>query len=171
MRPTTSQRPSRGPLEAYRRFAKRFGHTTTAMVLFRRITPITDRFVSRISGGRHTLVGIVVPTLILSHTGRRSGKRYETPLTYLPVGDRFVVVGSNWGRADHPAWSANLLAHPDATVLVDGRRTAVHARLASDDERRELWPLLVEMWPAYETYAVRASDRQIRVFVLDRRES
>jgi len=165
-----SQRRQYSPLEAYRRLAKRFGHTKTAMVLFRRSVPVGDRIVSKISGGRHTLVGIVVPTLILSHTGRQSGKQYETPLMYLSVGDRFVVAGSNWGRADHPAWSANLLAHPDATVLADGESVAVRARLATPEERQQLWPLLVETWPAFGTYAVRAAGREIRVFILDRRE-
>jgi deazaflavin-dependent oxidoreductase (nitroreductase family) len=79
-----------------------------------------------------------------------------------------VVAGSNWGQADHPAWSANLLACPDVTVRVDGERVAVRARLVSGEERQELWPLLVETWPAFETYAARASDREIRVFVLER---
>lgn len=164
----TSQRRQHNPLEVYRRLAKRFGGTTTAMVLFRRSAPIADRFVSKISGGRRTLVGIVVPTLILSHTGWQTGKQHETPLMYISSGDRFVIAGSNWGQDHHPAWSANLLAHPDATVLVDGERIAVHAHLATPDERRQLWPLLVETWPAFETYAARASDREIRVFVLDR---
>jgi deazaflavin-dependent oxidoreductase (nitroreductase family) len=164
----TSQQRARGPLEAYRRLAKRFGRTKTAMVLFRRTMPAADRFVSKISGGRHTVGAIVIPTLILSHTGRQSGKHYATPLLYLRWSDRLVVAGSNWGQAQHPAWSTNLLAHPDATVLVDGVGVAVRARLATPDERQELWPLLLETWPAFETYAARASDREIRVFVLDR---
>ncbi len=160
-----------GLLEAYRRFTKRFGRTKTAMVLFRRAMPAGDRFVSKISGGRRTLCGIAVPTLILSHTGRQSGKHYETPLMYMPWDDGFVVVGSNWGQAHHPAWSTNLLAHPDVMVLVNGENVAVRARLASGEERQELWPLLVGSWPAFETYEVRASGREIRVFILERRES
>jgi len=147
---------------------KRFGHTKAAVVLFRRSVPVGDRFVSKISGGRHTLVGIVVPTLILLHTGRQSGKHYETPLMYLPLGNSFVIAGSNWGRTDHPAWSANLLAHPDATVVAAGQRIAVRARLVTPEERQELWPRLVETWPAFTTYAARASDREIRVFILER---
>ena len=119
------------------------------MVLFRRTMPVTDRFVSKITGGRHTLCGITVPTLILTHTGRQSGKHYETPLLYLPWNDKFVVVGSNWGQAHHPAWSTNLLAHPDVMVLVNGENVAVRARLASGEERQELWPLLVGSWPAF----------------------
>lgn len=155
-------------MEAYRRLIKRFGRTKTAMVLFRRATPVADRFVSKMSGGRHTLVGIVVPTLILSHTGRQSGRQHDTPLMYMPFGGTFVVAGSNWGRADHPAWSVNLLAHPDATVVAAGQHISVRARLASPQERQELWPRLVETWPPFATYAVRASGREIRVFILER---
>ena len=162
----TLRRPN-SPLEIYRRLMKRFGRTKTAMVLFRRTAPVADRFVSKISGGRHTAVGIVVPTLILTHIGRKSGRRYDSPLMYLPLDGNFVVAGSNWGRAEHPGWSDNLLAHPDATVVVGGETLAVRARLASAQERRHLWAQLAENWPPFTTYAKRAGDREIRVFVLE----
>jgi deazaflavin-dependent oxidoreductase (nitroreductase family) len=149
---------------------KRFGHTRTARVLFRRTVPVLDRIASKISGGRFTFSGIVVPALILEHQGRRSSRLYNTPLAYVPLGDAFVVAGSNWGRADHPAWSSNLLARPDATIVAAGETIPVHARLATSQERQELWPLLISSWPAFETYAVRAADREIRVFILDRSE-
>ena len=163
----TSRRPN-SLLEIYRRLMKRFGHTRAARVLFRRTVPGLDRIASKVSGGRFTLSGIVVPALILEHRGRRSSRLYNTPLAYVPLGDAFVVAASNWGRADHPAWSANLLANPDATVVSAGGSIPVRARLASPEERQQLWPRLVEAWPAFDTYAVRATDRQIRVFVLER---
>lgn len=165
--PATAQR-SYSPLAIYRRVMKRFGHTRLARLLFRPTVPVVDRILSKITGGRFTFSGTVVPALILEHRGRRSSRLYNTPLAYVPLGDAFVVAGSNWGRADHPAWSANLLANPDATVVSGGGSIPVRARLAYPEERQQLWPRLVEAWPAFTTYAVRAPDREIRVFVLER---
>jgi len=76
-----------------------------------------------------------------------------------------VVIGSNWGQAQHPAWSGNLLADPAATVTLDGRRIPVRASLATGAERDRLLALALEVWPAYATYIERAG-REIRIFRL-----
>lgn len=87
------------------------------------------------------------------------------PLLYARDGDDIVVVGSNWGQARHPSWSANLLADPAAVVEVDGERTHVRAALCTGADRDRAWALLFEVWPAYATYDRRAG-RDLRVFRL-----
>jgi deazaflavin-dependent oxidoreductase (nitroreductase family) len=77
------------------------------------------------------------------------------------------VIASNWGQAHHPGWSANLLAHPDATVTLRGRTVAVRARLVAGPERERLRGRLLEIWPAYATYEQRAAERQLRTFRLE----
>lgn len=77
-----------------------------------------------------------------------------------------MVIGSNWGRPDHPQWTANLLADPYATVTLHGRTVPVRAGLATGAERDRLWRLGLDVWPAYQTYARRAAGRDIRVFRL-----
>jgi deazaflavin-dependent oxidoreductase (nitroreductase family) len=109
----------------------------------------------------------VLPLLLLTTTGRTSGRPRSVPLLYLQRGETFVLVGSNWGRARHPGWSENLLANPRAVVQVGRRRDEVQARLATPEEKAELWPLLVELCPVWQTYAAR-SGRDLRVFVLSR---
>jgi deazaflavin-dependent oxidoreductase (nitroreductase family) len=76
------------------------------------------------------------------------------------------VVGSNWGQAHHPAWSANLLAEPDAVVSVDGRPEPVRAVLVEGEDREGLLGELARVWPAYRTYQRRAAGRDLRVFRL-----
>lgn len=76
------------------------------------------------------------------------------------------VVGSNFGQEKHPAWTGNLIAHPEATVSFGGVSTAAIARLLSDDEKAEVWPRLTAVWPAYDDYVV-SSGRNIRVFHLE----
>ena len=108
-----------------------------------------------------------VPTLLLDHVGRKSGKRFTTPLLYLDDGERLVVVASQGGLPRNPQWYLNLLARPETTVRVRrvGRR-AVRAREATGEERAELWPRLVDLYADFAKYA-RWTEREIPVVVLE----
>src|SRR6266511_1024705 len=79
-----------------------------------------------------------------------------------------VVVGSNWGQAHQPAWSANLLADPQATVTLDSEQIPVRATLVTGPDRDRLWEALRAEWPAYRTYERRAAGRELRMFRLER---
>src|SRR5437588_9656650 len=86
--------------------------------------------VYRATGGR--LFGRIgrAPVLLLTTTGRRSGRERTAPVLYLDDGERMVVIGSNAGNVHAPAWALNLKAHPDAEVQVRGARWKVRARVA-----------------------------------------
>lgn len=141
------------------------GHGRTFARVARLLVP-ADRLVGRLTGGRVVALGLV-PSLLLTTTGRRSGQPRSTPLLYVPDGDGYVVVGSNWGQTHHPAWALNLFAEPAAEVRVGGAPVPVRARLATGAERDRLWRLLVDQWPAYETYVRRAGGRDIPIFRLE----
>jgi deazaflavin-dependent oxidoreductase (nitroreductase family) len=116
-------------------------------------------------GGRYDQA----PVCILHHRGAKSGVERETPLVYLPDGERVVIVASMGGNPKNPGWFHNLKAHPDTTVEVQGERRAVRARLVTDEaERHELWPRLLELWPAWRDYQARTA-RVLPVFVLEPR--
>lgn len=137
--------------------------------LFRRvgpsIMPPLERGMKRLTGGRVQLSGLGVPTLVLHTIGARSGVDRETVLMYCPDGAEMVVVGSNFARETHPAWTANLLARPDVAVSLHGRRIDVRARLLDDVEREATWPMLERNWPGYRGYE-RTAGRTLRVFRL-----
>ena len=59
-----------------------------------------------------------VPTLLLDHVGRKSGKTFTTPLLYLEDGANLVIVASQGGLPKNPQWYPNLVAHPEVTVHV-----------------------------------------------------
>ena len=80
-----------------------------------------------------------MPSLVLHTTGAKTGEPRDTALMYCPDGDDMLVTGSNFARENHPAWTANLLKHPDAAVSVRGRRIAVRATLVPDAEREATW--------------------------------
>jgi deazaflavin-dependent oxidoreductase (nitroreductase family) len=113
----------------------------------------------RVSFG--SLAGLT--SVVLTTTGRTTGQPRKTPLIAVPDGDDLLIVGSNWGRPNHPAWSGNLLANPRATVEVRGRAFPVTATLLTGTERERAWALVTEVWPAYSDYAARAG-REIRIF-------
>ena len=133
-----------------------------------RVMPAVDRFVNRISRGRFVVSHFLVPTLVLTTTGAKSGLPRETPLATLVDGDSWYVVGSNFGGDKHPAWSGNLLKHPDATVSFGGRTVPVRARLLDAEEKASVWPRLLKVWPTYDAYVER-SGRDLRVFRLETR--
>jgi len=110
-----------------------------------------------------------VPVLLLDHVGRRSGRRFTTPLLYLADGPDLVVVASQGGLPRHPQWFHNLRAAPETTVALPGERTRpVRARVAGADERAALWPRLVDLYADFATYQA-WTDREIPVVVLEPR--
>ncbi len=145
---------------------QRLGHRPWFARVGRALVPV-DRVLQRVSRGRIGGIGpSVFPELLLTTTGRTSGLPRQVPLLYARDGDTLVVVASNWGQQHHPAWSGNLLAHPAATVEIRGKERPVTARLASPQEKSRVWPLVLQVWPAYDTYAER-SGRDLRVFLLE----
>lgn len=110
-----------------------------------------------------------VPTLLLEHVGRKSGRTFTTPLLYLEDGPNLVVVASQGGLPKDPQWYRNLLATPDTRVHLKGERgRAVRARVADEAERAALWPRLVAMYADFAKYES-WTDRVIPVVVLEPR--
>ena len=105
-------------------------------------------------------------TLLLTTKGRRSGEPRTLPLIYGRRGDDLLVVASNGGSQAPPSWYSNLQVDPEAEVQVLGDRFRVQARDATPQERPELWRLMNEEWPPYESYQ-KKTDREIAVVVLE----
>ncbi len=105
--------------------------------------------------------------LILTTTGRRTGRKHPTPLIYQEHGGGYLVVASKWGADAPPAWYLNLQADPDVEVQVWGERFAARAAVAAEAEQPALWRTMTRAWPAYNDYQ-RKTDRVIPVVRLDR---
>ncbi|HWH28788.1 MAG TPA: nitroreductase family deazaflavin-dependent oxidoreductase [Mycobacteriales bacterium] len=153
----------------------RVGRTVQKIAGSRRFAPVAkhvvpriDKGLNRLTGGRFVLSSLLVPSLVLTAKGAKSGQPRTTPLACMPEDDGgWVVVGSNFGQTKHPAWTANLLAHPDATVNVRGREVPVRARLLEGEERAATWARITKVWPTYDRYVELSGGRDIRVFRLD----
>ena len=109
---------------------------------------------------------LLVPSLVLHTVGAKSGEPRDAALMYTPDGQgRAIVAGTNFAGARHPAWTTNLLAHPDAAITVRGRRMPVHATPVPDAERDAVWARIEAQWPGYRNYE-RESGRTVRLFRL-----
>jgi deazaflavin-dependent oxidoreductase (nitroreductase family) len=99
-----------------------------------------------------------VKALVLTTTGRRSGRPRDVVLQYFPDADAMVVVATNDGGATHPAWYLNLVADPAAHVEVDGRGMDVRATELAGQDARSWWQRILARSPEYERYT-RAAGR------------
>jgi deazaflavin-dependent oxidoreductase (nitroreductase family) len=150
------------------RTASAFAATKFGSLVVRALTPL-DRKVLQRTGARYTVLGpIGAPIVLLTTTGRTSGQPRTSPLLYVHDGDTLYVIGSNFGQARHPAWTANLLAHPEATITLAGQSIPVRAQLVEDPVRKQrIFDRFVETTEAYAAYRSRTS-RDLRLFALTR---
>jgi deazaflavin-dependent oxidoreductase (nitroreductase family) len=116
---------------------------------------------SSIGGGKG-----MVPTLLLTTTGRRSGNPLLLPLIYGKTGGGYAVIASKAGAPAHPAWYLNLSAQPEVDVQVAAEKFRARARTATGDERTRIWKQMVAIYPPYTDYQDR-TEREIPVVVLE----
>jgi deazaflavin-dependent oxidoreductase (nitroreductase family) len=130
------------------------------------VIPRVDRGLTKVTRGKFVLSSLLVPSLVLTHIGAKTGQQRTTPLACMPDGAGvWYVVASNFGQEKHPAWSANLIKNPAAKVTYEGTTYDVNAHLLTAEEKAEAWPRLTAMWPTYDRY-IELSGRDLRVFRL-----
>ena len=121
--------------------------------------------VYRLSGGRIMGKMGAAPILLLTTTGRTSGRPRTVPLLYLKDDKNFAIVASFAGAPKHPAWYRNIEANPKVDLEVGRERFSGVARRASTEEKARLWPSLVAIYPAYADYQKRTT-REIPVVIV-----
>ncbi len=150
----------------YRDVMRFLGHQRWFAWTAARLAPL-DAKVLKKTGGRFGLMGNYgLPQCLLTTTGRKSGVPRTVTLLYGKIGDEVLLVGSNFGQKQHPAWAHNLKANPNATVQIDDDTIEMVARMITDEkEREDAFRTMYEIWPAYHAYRGRAG-REIMIFAL-----
>jgi len=136
---------------------------------FMKVRSAIHRLCYKLTGGAIGGGSAGMPILLLTTTGRKTGRPRTTPLLYVTDGENIVVVASNGGRPRHPHWWLNLVDNPEAEVQVRNEKRRVKAEEAIGEERERLWRLVVGMFHEYEEFQ-RATMRKIPVVVLRPRE-
>ena len=141
--------------------------TSTVKDLMARAGNVLHRTILTATKGRIGGVGFGMPVVILTTTGRKSGKKRTTMLT-TPVHDdsRVVLVASYGGDDRNPSWLLNLQDNPDVELEMKGKKQAMRARVASADEKATLWPEVVKSYKGYGQYQTK-TDRDIPLVILE----
>jgi deazaflavin-dependent oxidoreductase (nitroreductase family) len=120
----------------------------------------------RVSGGRlfNTLGGDEV--CFVTMTGAKSGRTLTIPLMYIPHRDNVLLVASQGGNPKNPTWYFNLVKHPDIKVSYRGKERNLRARIATPEEKPELWPICYQAYAPFEEYRKR-TNRDIPIFICE----
>ena len=130
---------------------------------------LAHKTVLKLSGGRLLNSFGTMQVVELHTVGRTSGKKRTTMLT-APIHEdgNYVLVASKGGDDRDPDWYRNLVANPDIELTIDGKTLEMTARVASDEEKAEMWPRIVEAYKGYAAYQ-KKTDREIPVVVCEPR--
>ena len=104
--------------------------------------------------------------LLLTTTGRNSGRPHTVPLLFLREEATLAVIASYGGRDQHPSWYLNLLADPEVEVQVSRNRFNAGARPADPEERASWWPRVIDAYGDYAVYQTR-TERLIPVVLIE----
>ena len=147
---------------ALKRAIRRSAGWKPLSLFYSRTLHLLDRVVFRLTRGRATFTSWLsdLPVAWLTTTGAKSGAERTSPVVAIPAGDgKLVVIASNYGQRNNPAWYHNLRAHPEATILFDGVRRAMIARELDGEDREHWYERGIEIYPGWVQYRKRAPRR------------
>jgi deazaflavin-dependent oxidoreductase (nitroreductase family) len=150
--------------DLYLRVMRRMGHYRWFSLMIKHGGSQVDRALIHASRGRLSLGGPEMTTMLLTMTGRRSGKERTVPLYYVRDGNNLVAVCENFGLDTASSWPQNLLADPKARIEIGGTAANYLSRPATEEEVVRNMPRLIDMWPAHDTYVKRSGTRKVFVF-------
>lgn len=109
------------------------------------------------------------PLLLLTTTGRRTGKRRTIPLSWLGDADGTpLIVGTHGGLPTEPAWVHNLRANPEATIQVGEQKREVRASFLAADAAARMWERIIDEYPLYRA-ALATANREVPIIRLEDR--
>src|SRR6266566_7579458 len=114
-------------------------------------------FLYNVTGGRIGGKMGKLPILLLTTTGRKTGKQRTLPVVYIKDDSAYVITASAGGADKHPGWFFNIRSNPQATIQVKDKRIKVTAEVAGSEKKSELWAQLVEVAPNFAGYEKRTT--------------
>ena len=104
------------------------------------------------------------PICIITTVGRKSGNPIVIPLLTIPHEDNYILVASHGGAPNNPAWVYNLIHEPRIKMTVKSKTYNMIAKKLSDEEKENLWPVIIKAGPFYDEYQKKIT-RNIPVFL------
>jgi deazaflavin-dependent oxidoreductase (nitroreductase family) len=144
------------------RLVTRIASTALGIMVIRKVGPRIDPILIRLTGGRLSSVA-PFPALLLSYTGAKTGVTRTTPVVYFTDAGRVIVIASNFGAPNNPAWYHNIKANPEVTLLGRGFKGSFLAEEVVGAERDRLFHLAAGASSPYRHYQQSAAARPIAV--------
>jgi deazaflavin-dependent oxidoreductase (nitroreductase family) len=116
-----------------------------------------DPPLARLTGGRLTSTMGLLPVVLLSTRGARTGIERTVALLYFTDGEDVILIASSFGRPKFPAWYHNLKANPLAHLEAMGRRADYLAQEVTGAERDRLYSLAQNLYSGYGDYEQRTT--------------
>ncbi|SON62775.1 Deazaflavin-dependent nitroreductase [Mycobacterium simulans] len=148
----------------YVRMMRWLGHYRWFSLYVKHIGSKFDRALLRVTRGRLSALGRAMPTMLLTTTGNKTGKKRTVPVFYVLDGKNVVAVCENFGLEAASSWPKNLRSDPRARIEIEGTAASYIARSATQEEIDRNMPSLIAMWPAHDTYLKRGGARYVFVF-------
>jgi deazaflavin-dependent oxidoreductase (nitroreductase family) len=116
-----------------------------------------DPKLMRWTRGRVNLGGSILPTLLLTVRGRKSGVERTVPLVYFSDGDDVILMASSFGRPKFPAWYHNVKANPEVTLTAGGVAERYRATEVEGPDRDRLYDKAKQIYEGYGVYEDRTA--------------
>jgi deazaflavin-dependent oxidoreductase (nitroreductase family) len=142
-----------GAPSAWARATRRLVASAPGTAAHRTIGARVDAWLLRASGGRVSAGLGVIPLVDLISTGARSGRPRHAALVYFTDGDDVILTASSYGRARHPGWYHNLVAHPACELRTGRHGGRFVARETAGADRDRLFALAERHYAGYTGYA------------------
>jgi deazaflavin-dependent oxidoreductase (nitroreductase family) len=152
------------PYELYVRVMRRVGHYRWFSLFMKHVGSRADRALIRASRGRFSMSGPQLPTMLLTTTGRKSGKDRTVPLHYVRDGKNLVAACENFGLEAASSWPKNLLADPKARIEIGGTAAKFLSRPATVDDVTRNMARRLPMWLAHVIHMDHSGVRHVIVF-------
>ena len=147
----------------------RSGRSYGLLLRFHRFLPAVEWLVRRSTGGRTSMMDLAgLPVIDVIAPGCKTGIMRSTTLQYVSDGNRLLIVGSNWAKPTHPAWSANLAAAQHVKVRSRNEEFNANVTMLVGPDRDRAWTTVLSHWPNYGIAQDKAANRIFRIFALTR---
>jgi len=104
------------------------------------------------------------PFCMITTVGRKSGNSITIPLLTIHHQDDYILIASQGGAPNNPAWVYNLIDEPRIKMTINSKTYDMFAKKLSDEEKESLWPIIIKKAPFYDEYQ-RNTTRNIPVFL------
>jgi deazaflavin-dependent oxidoreductase (nitroreductase family) len=137
--------------------ATKFALTKPGTWFYSRVAARIDPWLVRVSAGRIDSAAGLMPIVLLTARGARTGVERTVPLVYFTDGEDVILMASSFGRAKYPAWYHNVKASPDVRLEARGRGGRFHAVETEGEERDRLYALAQKVYRGYGVYEQRTA--------------